>query len=86
MIGTCEACSKTGVPVRLWNFNGMDTVQCFRCVGDAEADPYGELTDDAAIAAIVAVAKLDKPDECEYPNCKCPRVGRCGKATKSPAR
>ncbi len=43
MIGNCEACGKEALPVRLWTMNGMESVQCFRCVGDAEVDPYGEL-------------------------------------------
>lgn len=45
MIGSCEACGKNHLPVRRFEMSGMESVQCFRCVGDAEADPHGEMAE-----------------------------------------
>ena len=48
MIGNCDNCDRTNVPVSNGQFCGCDTTQCYVCQGDV-LDPYGELEDLAEI-------------------------------------
>ena len=44
IIGTCECCDRTGVPIsRINQVFGIETFACYVCLGDTDPDPYGEL-------------------------------------------
>jgi hypothetical protein len=44
IIGTCECCDRTGVPLsRINQVFGIETFACYVCLGDTDPDPYGEL-------------------------------------------
>lgn len=46
-IGACDICNRQSVPVtHFWpdaNNTGIETTACYLCIGDDDADPYGEL-------------------------------------------
>ena len=47
MIGSCDCCDRQHVPVSQFradqNSAQCETVACYRCQGEDDADPYGEL-------------------------------------------
>lgn len=45
MIGNCDCCDRTNVPLSLVNATSLhpEAVACFICQGDSDPDPYGEL-------------------------------------------
>lgn len=43
MIGSCDCCERTNVPISRGEVTGIETYACFICQGDTDPDPYGEM-------------------------------------------
>ena len=57
MIGNCDCCDRTNVPVSKVNVPGEPSA-CFLCQGDTDPDPYGEMTEAVEETTMVDARRL----------------------------
>lgn len=59
MIGACDCCDRQHVPVSHFRADQTsaqcETTACYLCQGETDADPYGELYDEAMAACDAAL-------------------------------
>lgn len=65
MIGNCESCNRRNIPIVKGKFGGMETTQCFICMGNDDNDPYKELVEVYSAPPFCKACRLDHWGACD---------------------